>query len=77
MRKYITGFAALAAVTAFEAPTAKAEVVYPWCAYYGHFGTQATNCGFTSLRQCQATVHGIGGYCERNPRYHARKKKYR
>jgi hypothetical protein len=77
MRKFSIALAALAALTAFGAPSAKAEVEYPWCAYYGRFGTQATNCGFTSLRQCQATVSGIGGYCARNPRYHASKKKRR
>jgi hypothetical protein len=74
MTKYLLALTAIATLTAIAAPSARAEVEYPWCAYYGHFGTQATNCGFTSLRQCQATVSGIGGYCGRNPRYHARAK---
>ena len=74
MTKYLIAAAALMTFAAINAPSARAEVQYPWCAYYGHFGNQATNCGFTSLRQCQATVHGIGGYCDRNPRYRAPRK---
>ncbi|HZL31805.1 MAG TPA: DUF3551 domain-containing protein [Pseudolabrys sp.] len=63
---------ALAALTAISVPSAKAEIEYPWCAYYGPTGSSGTNCGFTTVRQCQATVSGIGGYCGRNPRYHGR-----
>jgi hypothetical protein len=77
MTKLLIGFAALAALTAFNAPSANAEVQYPWCAKYGRFGNAATNCGFTTLQQCQATVSGIGGFCERNPMYPARKRSHR
>jgi hypothetical protein len=43
---------------------------YPWCAVYsgGAMGG-ARNCGFTSFRQCMATVSGIGGFCEQNTQY--------
>jgi hypothetical protein len=37
-----------------------------WCAQYSSPGG-ATNCGFYSFEQCQATVSGIGGFCMRNP----------
>jgi hypothetical protein len=37
-----------------------------WCARYSSQGG-ASNCGFYSFEQCQATVRGIGGFCERNP----------
>ncbi len=70
-------FAAGAALLALAAPSAKAEVEYPWCAKYGRFGTQAENCGFSTYRQCLATISGIGGYCARNPRYQARAKRPR
>ena len=73
MTKLLIATAALALLAAFNVPSARAEIEYPWCAYYGHFGTQATNCGFTSYRQCMATVSGIGGYCDRNPRYRAKR----
>ena len=77
MAKFLIALTTLAALTALATPSAHAEIEYPWCAYYGRFGTQATNCGFTTLRQCQETVSGIGGYCARNPRYHPRTKKRR
>ncbi|MCF8476680.1 MAG: DUF3551 domain-containing protein [Pseudolabrys sp.] len=77
MTKFTIAAVVLAALSVLESAPAKAEVVYPWCAYYGRFGTQATNCGFTSRQQCLATVSGIGGYCARNPRYPYRAKKRR
>ena len=77
MTKFFIALAAFGALTAFNVPPAQAEVAYPWCAHYGRFGTQATNCGFSTYRQCLETISGIGGYCERNPRYPARAKKPR
>ena len=43
-----------------------ATVIYPWCACMGRSGQ---NCGFTTFRQCLATLSGIGGYCGANPWY--------
>jgi len=40
---------------------------YPWCAQYGSMG--GLNCGFTTVQQCQATVTGMGGFCEVNTQY--------
>jgi hypothetical protein len=57
------------AIPAMSPTPARAEVVYPWCAYYGTpDGIGGTNCGFVSWSQCMATVNGIGGWCTRNPR---------
>ena len=39
---------------------------YPWCARYDW---TTANCGFVSFQQCLATISGIGGRCEPNPRY--------
>ena len=39
---------------------------YPWCARYDW---TTSNCGFVSFQQCLATIYGIGGRCEPNPRY--------
>jgi hypothetical protein len=36
----------------------------PWCARYPE---GASNCGFYSFAQCQATVSGRGGFCDQNP----------
>jgi hypothetical protein len=62
----------LAAFTgpAMLAPTAaRAEIYYPWCAVYGGDSGGASNCGFSTIAQCMATVSGIGGSCEPNPFY--------
>lgn len=43
---------------------------YQWCAIYGgDFGGGGTNCYFTTLSQCQATLSGNGGICRRNTEY--------
>ena len=39
---------------------------YKWCAAYRNGGT---NCGFTTIEQCRATVSGVGGFCEPNQFY--------
>lgn len=49
--------------------TAQAGVEYPWCAVYSEASVGATNCGFTTLDQCRATISGIGGTCQPNPAY--------
>jgi hypothetical protein len=61
---------AVAALGLSAMPAAKAEVQYPWCAYYtGADGDGGTNCGFTTLAQCRAAISGAGGICDRNPMY--------
>jgi Protein of unknown function (DUF3551) len=48
-----------------------AEITYPWCAEYGMggLGGGGRNCGFWTYEQCQATISGVGGYCEINAWY--------
>ena len=48
---------------------ASAEIIYPWCAIYSERTVGATNCGFSTLAQCRATISGIGGMCVENPEY--------
>ena len=66
-------FALVAALTAFGPEPAAAATEYPWCAQYGWRGGR--NCGFSTFRQCQATVSGIGGFCERNQFYEGRARR--
>lgn len=47
---------------------------YPWCAWYDW---TTYNCGFDTLQQCLATVHGIGGECRPNARYRPPPRQYR
>lgn len=65
-------FAALV-MSAFATPASAVE--YPWCAQYGASGNGGRNCGFTTFSQCQATVSGIGGFCERNQFYQPRQRR--
>ncbi len=45
------------------APSARAA---EWCARYDPY---TENCGFYTFQQCLDTIRGVGGICERNPRY--------
>ena len=40
---------------------------YPWCARTSVNG-DTNDCSFTSYRQCMATVSGLPGECQLNPR---------
>jgi hypothetical protein len=65
MAKYLVA-AALAVTFSALIPAAPASAIeYPWCAQYGG-RSGGRNCGFVSFQQCQATVSGMGGFCERN-----------
>ncbi|MGI8525271.1 MAG: DUF3551 domain-containing protein [Pseudolabrys sp.] len=48
---------------------------YPWCAVYsGRDGGSGTNCGFSNLAQCRATISGVGGTCEPNRRFYSQRR---
>jgi Protein of unknown function (DUF3551) len=71
MRSVMIASLLIAAAGSF-AETATADP-YRWCAQYsggGHGG--GTNCYFITLRQCQETVFGVGGYCVPNNFYDGR-----
>jgi Protein of unknown function (DUF3551) len=62
----VTTLAVIAAALSLIAHAAPVQArEYPWCARYD---TWSYNCGFTTFGQCQATISGAGGICERNPR---------
>ncbi|HVY00362.1 MAG TPA: DUF3551 domain-containing protein [Pseudorhodoplanes sp.] len=62
MRKILLAGIAFSAVCLSGLPV-RAEVYYPWCAWYDW---STYNCGFTSYRQCLATISGQGGECRPN-----------
>jgi hypothetical protein len=76
MRSAIFALAAIALPAALAPSPARAYDMpydpYPWCAVYGGRGGGGTNCGFSTLAQCRATVSGIGGFCEPNQFYNPR-----
>ena len=62
--------AAVTGIVAMGTPAKAAE--WPWCADMyegGRNGGTATNCGFANLRQCEANISGMSGWCYPNPRY--------
>lgn len=64
-------FAPALVMPGLSAP-AQTQITYPWCAVYSGGKGGGTNCGFSTLEQCRATVSGIGGFCERNTFYTGR-----
>ena len=61
MRARFVILALLAATAAVLLPAPAHADPYKWCAQYGGFwGSGGRNCGFTTYRQCMATVSGIG-----------------
>src|SRR5512140_2213176 len=64
----------IAGLVSAVVPSASPAREYPWCAAYGGSMNGSSNCGFTTLQQCLATVSGIGGSCEPNPFYKSRKR---
>lgn len=67
MKTLLIGFGFAAAMIVL--PTGAQAQNYPWCAHYGNGTGGAMNCGFSTFEQCLETVHGIGGFCERNDWY--------
>ncbi len=64
MRRLVILTALATATLVQTGPQARAEVWYPWCAFYD---STTYNCGFTSFQQCMATAMGGGAYCLQNP----------
>ncbi len=63
MSKSIMLALALVGLSQFAGGPAKAEVYYPWCAWYDDY---TYNCGFTSQGQCRGNISGMGGVCRPN-----------
>jgi len=61
--RYLMAAAVLLLAMAVDAGTSAHAA--KWCARYTD---GSTNCGFWTLRQCRASVSGVGGFCARNPR---------
>ena len=62
--RYVIVIALVVVASSVVPRGAHAETYYPWCAYYSAW---SYSCGFTSFRQCLATVSGVGGACRPNP----------
>jgi len=69
LMRLATVITALAAPALLAPSDARANIEYPWCAVYSGDAGGASNCGFSTIEQCRATVSGIGGSCEPNQFY--------
>jgi hypothetical protein len=67
---HVTGLVVAIVVTlAASARPSAAVIIYPWCVNYGGRDYGAQNCGFVTLKQCEATRAGNAGSCIPNPFY--------
>ena len=65
MRRSVFSVAVLTALAAVRIPVAaQSPTSFPWCMKGARGGT---SCYFYSLRDCRATLSGLGGWCTRNP----------
>jgi hypothetical protein len=58
LNKVVIALSTAIFAAAFAAPATAAR-------YCGSMTTGGKNCGFYSLKQCAATVSGVGGFCAR------------
>lgn len=71
-RIVLAGLALVAAATAFEVPTANAQVSSPrnpWCIRDGVAGRGSWDCSYHNRAQCEQSALGAGGFCTTNPNY--------
>jgi Protein of unknown function (DUF3551) len=65
--RYLMTAAVLLVTVAFDAGTGAHAA--KWCARYKD---GSTNCGFWTRQQCQESISGAGGFCDRNPQWRER-----
>jgi hypothetical protein len=63
----VVAFIAIAA-SPFAPTEGRTEIDYPWCSISstGQSGTPA--CRFSTREQCQASIGGMAGFCQRHSR---------
>jgi uncharacterized protein DUF3551 len=60
---------ALGAVASAPANAQKYDSTSPVCKHNYRWGGEDTDCGYTSMEQCQATAAGLPAMCVNNPYY--------
>lgn len=69
MRSLILAVLALATVASAPAGAQKYDSTSPVCKTNYRWGGEDTDCGYTSIAQCQASAAGMGAICANNPYY--------
>ena len=69
MRSLILALLALGTVAIAPANAQKYDSTSPVCKTNYRWGGEDTDCGYTSLAQCQASASGLAAICSNNPYY--------
>ncbi|MGY4479429.1 DUF3551 domain-containing protein [Bradyrhizobium sp. USDA 3364] len=69
MRSLILVLLALGAVAIASANAQKYDSTSPVCKTNYRWGGEDTDCGYTSIAQCQASASGLAAICSNNPYY--------
>ncbi|WP_076857678.1 DUF3551 domain-containing protein [Bradyrhizobium mercantei] len=69
MRGLILALLALGTAAVAPASAQKYDSTSPVCKTNYRWGGEDTDCGYTSLAQCQATASGLPAICINNPYY--------
>jgi hypothetical protein len=69
MRSVILAVLALSVVAGAPASAQKYDSTSPVCKRNYRWGGEDTDCGYTSLAQCQASASGLPAMCINNPYY--------
>jgi len=70
MRAILVAFATMTATLAMPSLPANAQAspTHEWCVAVDEAGI---SCNYNTLKQCQDSASGNGGFCERNPAFTA------
>lgn len=69
MRSLFVALLALGVLASGPVSAQKYDSTSPVCKRNYRWGGEDTECGFTSLAQCQASAAGLGAMCIDNPYY--------
>lgn len=72
-----TTFLAAFALLSLASAESRAEIDYPWCSISSTGQSGMPACRFATLEQCQASVSGGAGFCQRNSRIVAQEQAVR
>jgi hypothetical protein len=56
------------AASPFAETEGRVEIDYPWCSISSTGQSGTPSCRFSTREQCQASIGGMAGFCQRNSR---------
>jgi hypothetical protein len=80
MRLILAGLAATVAILSADIPTASAQpggTRNPFCLRDGPMGRGSWDCSYHTMRQCEQSRLGAGGFCTANPWYEGPRRGHR